>query len=372
MDENGVVTALSEGKASIKAKAGKKTVKVKLKVLDPYKPASVSLGADKQIQISLQDTVTLTPILTPETAQTTYTWKSSKKKVVAVDNGVLTPLSEGTATITVKTHNKKSAKVKVKVVDPYKPDSVALDVSGTVTLKPGESFTLTPSLSPATAQATYTWKSSRPGVATVDPNGTVTAVGKGTAKISVTTQNRKKARLKVKVVADQPGLPMRMSASRYKYWRKYMSQKQFNAALAAVQPYLEPLLDRPVEDQVCGAWEAVGNFGYWYTTKEKHYNDPYGLMVLGVASCAGTTRSVGFCLNLLGIDYKHVHENQWDHQWARVLVNGEWWICDGMGYCGPEGDPNQPIEVRDENGNVVMTYLAYMNDEAYNALVEYQ
>ena len=361
VDESGNVTAIREGKATIRAKVGKKAVKVKLKVVDPLKPTSVSLGAEKQIQINLQDSVTLIPILTPATAQASYTWKSSRKKVVAVDNGVLTPLSEGTSTITVKTHNKKSARVKVKVVDPYKPDSVALDVSGTVTLKPGESFTLTPSLSPVTARAAYTWKSSKPGVAAVDQSGTVTAAGKGTAKISVTTQNKKKASIKVRVVVDDPGLPMRMSASRYRYWRKYMSKKQFNAAYEAVRPYLEPLLEAPVQDQVYGAWNAVGNFGYQYTMKAKHYNDPYGLLVLGVASCAGTTRSVGFCLNLLGIDYRHAHENQWEHQWARVLVNGEWWICDGMGYCGPEGDPNRPIEIRDENGFVVMTYYSYMN-----------
>ena len=376
VDDSGTVTANAEGTTSVTAKSGKQTVKVTVKVVDPYKPSAVALDVGSEIQLTLQDTLALTPVLSPETARATYTWKSSKPAVVAVDNGVLYPQKEGVSTITVKTQNKKSAKVKVHVVDPFKPAGVALDVTGTVTLKPGESFTLTPSLTPDTAQATYTWKSSKPGAASVDQGGVVTALAKGTAKISVTTQNKKKATVTVKVVSDQPAsssgaLPMRMTAKRYKYFRKYMNQSEFDAALAVVRPTLEQMLNWPVEDQVYGVWEIAGSFGFDYSMSTKHYNDPYGVLVNGVASCAGTTRTVGFMLNLLGLEYEHVHENKYDHQWARVNVNGAWWICDGfggIGYCGPEGDPNQPIVVRDGNGNVVYTTYAYMNDDAYNAM----
>lgn len=44
-----------------------------------------------------------------------------------------------------------------------------------------------------------------------------------------------------------------------------------------------------------------------------HYNDPYGYFILHTASCAGSTRATGLCLN---------------------------WICDPFGlYCGPEEAP---------------------------------
>ncbi len=378
VDENGVLTANAEGTTSVTAKSSKQTVKIKVQVADPYKPSAVALDVGKEIQLTLQDTLVLTPVLAPETARATFTWKSSKPAVVIVDNGVLYPQKEGVSTVTVKTQNKKSAKVKVRVVDPYKPAGVALDVTGTVTLKPGESFTLTPSLTPATAQATFTWKSSKPGAVSVDQSGVVTALAKGTAKISVTTQNKKKAQVTVKVVPDQAAsgsdaLPMRMTAARYKYFRKYMSKSEFDAALAVVQPTLEQMLDWSVEDQVYGVWNYAGSFGFDYSMRIKHYNDPYGVLVKGVASCAGTTRTAGFMLNLLGLEYEHVHENKYEHQWTRVNVNGVWWICDsygGFGYCGPEGDPNQPIVVRDENGNVIYTTFAYMNDDAYNAMIE--
>ena len=61
------------------------------------------------------------------------------------------------------------------------------------------------------------------------------------------------------------------------------------------------------------------------------------------ASCAGCTRATGLCLNMLGIPYEHVNENQWSHQWCRVKMDdGSYWICDAYGlYCGPEPAPYQ-------------------------------
>lgn len=51
-----------------------------------------------------------------------------------------------------------------------------------------------------------------------------------------------------------------------------------------------------------------------YSTDEPHYNDPYGYFVSGVASCAGCARATGLCLDMLGIPYEHMNENQWSHQ----------------------------------------------------------
>ena len=77
-----------------------------------------------------------------------------------------------------------------------------------------------------------------------------------------------------------------------------------------------------------------------YSDTAPHYNDPYGYLVLRSASCAGAARTVGLCLNILGIPYEHVNENQWGHQWCRVNVDGVYWICDPYGlYVGPEPAP---------------------------------
>lgn len=118
-------------------------------------------------------------------------------------------------------------------------------------------------------------------------------------------------------------------------------KQAYDVALETVTPYAN--LGR--EDQLMGIAVAIRNRfdqGMSYSTDIPHYNDPYGYFVLGVASCAGCTRATGLCLNILGIPYEHVNENQWGHQWCRVNINGTYWICDAFGlYCGPEPAPYQ-------------------------------
>mgnify|MGYP006987329558 CR=1 FL=1 len=78
-----------------------------------------------------------------------------------------------------------------------------------------------------------------------------------------------------------------------------------------------------------------------YSMEANHYNDPYGYFVLRTASCAGCARATALCLDILGIPYEHVNENQYSHQWCRVpMEDGSYWICDAFGlYCGPEPEP---------------------------------
>ena len=206
---DGVVTPVGEGTATITLTAtrGKtvKTATVKVKVVDPYKPTGVKLDKTGTAQLNLGETLTLTPTLSPETAQATYSWKSSSTKIAKVSDGVVTPVGEGTATITLTaTRGKtvKSATVKVKVVDPYKPTGVKLDKTGTVRLTLDDTLTLTPTIAPETAQATYSWKSSSTKIARV-VDGVITPVRAGTATITVTASRgntKKTASVKVKVV----------------------------------------------------------------------------------------------------------------------------------------------------------------------------
>ena len=205
-----MVTPVAEGTATITVTAArgsvKKTATVKVKVVDPCKPTAVKLDQTGTVTLNLGETLTLNPILSPETAQATYSWKSSATKTATVTDGVVTPVAEGTATITVTATRgsvKKTATVKVKVVDPLKPTAVKLDQTGTVWLELGETLQLNPILSPATAEATYSWKSSAAKIATVDENGFVRPVSKGTATITVTATRgsvKKTATVKVKVV----------------------------------------------------------------------------------------------------------------------------------------------------------------------------
>ena len=116
----------------------------------------------------------------------------------------------------------------------------------------------------------------------------------------------------------------------------------YNIALQMVTPYA----NLSQEEQLLGIATSIRQYFDYnnmaYSTSDAHYNDPYGYFVLGSASCAGCTRATGLCLNILGIPYEHVNENQWTHQWCRVNINGTYWICDAYGlYCGPEPAPYQ-------------------------------
>ncbi len=79
------------------------------------KPTKVKLNK-KTKTLAKGKTFKLKATLTPKTAVTLLTWKSSNKKVATVtQKGKVKAKKKGTAVITVKTHNGKKAKCKIKV-----------------------------------------------------------------------------------------------------------------------------------------------------------------------------------------------------------------------------------------------------------------
>ena len=205
VDFNGVVLGNKPGTATITAKAGGKTAKVKVKVVDPYKPTGLTIAQGKKVTLDIDKTLPLTIAFKPDTAFSDLTYKTSKKSVATVENGVVKPKKEGTAKITVtSTKNKKAkATITVKVVDPYKPTKVVINQGKKQTLTVGDTLQLTTTLSPSTAKADLTFKSSKKSVATVDANGKVIAVKKGTAKITVTAKNNKKAKATITITVKK-------------------------------------------------------------------------------------------------------------------------------------------------------------------------
>ena len=129
--------------------------------------------------------------------------------------------------------------------------------------------------------------------------------------------------------------------------QKKMTGAEFQAAYNVATNITTPLLGKSREEQVTAIASSIRNMvdsgSVQYTSSAPHYNDPYGYFVAGVGSCAGETRATGLCLNMLGIPYEHVNENQWSHQWCRIAMpDGSHWIVDAYGlYVGPEPAPYQ-------------------------------
>ncbi len=166
-------------------------------------PNNVTLNVET-LSIPLGDSYKLVATVTPSDAlDTSVTWVSSNSKKVTVDKyGNIKGVSKGSATITVSTVNGLKAKCKVSVTN--HPTSISLNRNN-ISLMAGNSMRLTAKASPdASVIPTITWKSSNPNIASVDSKGIVKGIRAGTATITATTKNGKKATCTVKVSAPTP------------------------------------------------------------------------------------------------------------------------------------------------------------------------
>ena len=147
---------------------------------------------------------TLTATVSPSNATNkTITWSSSNTSVATVSNGVVKAVGFGTATITAKSNNGKTASCTV-TVNPIAVSGVSLNKTSLSFTGTGSSQTLTATVSPSNAtNKTLTWSSSNTSVATVS-NGVVKAVGFGTATITAKSNNGKTASCSVTVNPIQP------------------------------------------------------------------------------------------------------------------------------------------------------------------------
>lgn len=134
------------------------------------------------------ETLTVTP--SPVDASTSgLVWSSSNNNVATVNNGKVTAVGNGTATITAKIGN-ISASCTVNVTTSV--TGVSLNKTS-LELEKGASSTLVATVAPTDASnKNVIWKSSDSNVATVDSSGKVTAKGVGTATVTVTTVDGEK------------------------------------------------------------------------------------------------------------------------------------------------------------------------------------
>ena len=113
VSDAGKITAVKAGTATITATTHN-GVKASITVTVVNAPSKVTLSA-KSATLSVGETLSLTAAV-PSGSVSPFTWSSSKTSVVTVDaNGVITAKKKGTATITVKTYNGKTATCKITV-----------------------------------------------------------------------------------------------------------------------------------------------------------------------------------------------------------------------------------------------------------------
>lgn len=180
--ENGLVVGKSEGEAVITATCGTQTATCTVTV---RKMTANSVTVDlPPYNIYVGDEYTFTASVYPQNIEGTLTWSTSNEKIATIDNatGKLKALSPGMIVVYAQCDDKKGARE--ITIHEVPATSIGLNKTS-LQLQTNDTFDLEATVSPAnTTYPTLVWKSSNEGVATVN-NGHITAMGLGTATITV-------------------------------------------------------------------------------------------------------------------------------------------------------------------------------------------
>ena len=160
-----------------------------------YPVTGIKVSPDTLTLTKKGETAQLTAEVTPSYADNKrVTWQSSDEKVATVDeNGKVTAVGNGTATITATSvSGSYTATVSVTVKIPVEIQKLTIEAEKETLTKIGESTELKVKIEPENADLQkLIWKSHNEKIAIVNENGKVTAVGNGTAEITVTTKDGK-------------------------------------------------------------------------------------------------------------------------------------------------------------------------------------
>ena len=190
----GNIYAKGEGEATITAISGnrQKIAKCKVIVSKPQVPLTGIRLKENNVTVELGKTGYIGAIYEPENASDKVLyWSSSNENVAKVNEGVITSVGKGTATLTaISRAGGKTASCTVTVEDPNFVHINEITMkSEEVELKTGETGWVGVTYNPSNAtNKVLTWKSSNEKVATVK-EGTIKAVGLGTATLTATSED---------------------------------------------------------------------------------------------------------------------------------------------------------------------------------------
>ncbi|MDE6491430.1 MAG: Ig-like domain-containing protein, partial [Muribaculaceae bacterium] len=208
VDDNGSVKALMEGKTTIKATTITGLYATCEVTVVETPAASIKLNKT-EATLKATETISLEATIAPETTtDKSVTWSSSDTNIATVDeNGVVTAVAVGTATITATTANGLTATCEITVAETPASgiviDKDALGITGdNLEMRVGDTKTINVTVEPATTtDKAVTFTSSAPSIASVDADGKVTALALGETTITITAKSGVSTTIKVTVVA---------------------------------------------------------------------------------------------------------------------------------------------------------------------------
>lgn len=196
--ENGNITALKEGSATITAKTADSQFSTTCTVnIKDIKVESIELNKDS-LDLKINEEETLSVTFNPENATNkNVTWTSADEKIATIEDGKVIGVSAGTTMVTVTSEDGNFSdscivNVKASEVPPTKPEAKKIILNkNSAKLNVGDKLTLKASVKPSDAEMPeIVWSSSDEKVATVK-DGVVTAISSGKAKITVKSKDGK-------------------------------------------------------------------------------------------------------------------------------------------------------------------------------------
>lgn len=188
--EDGTVTGVSAGKATITATVEGISASCDVTVTNPLKGITITCN-DNKTALTKGQTAQLNVVYDPDdtTDPKEVKWTSSNDKVAKVDaKGLVTAVAEGNVTITAQVGDKTATYD--FTIGEVKLTSISLDKTD-ITIHKGGNDKVTVFYDPenTTDDKTVSWSSSDKTVATVDGDGNVTAVKTGSAVITAKVGN---------------------------------------------------------------------------------------------------------------------------------------------------------------------------------------
>lgn len=218
VDSNGTVTGLKRGSAVINAVAadgsGAKG-EISVSVIQPVTGLSVNPG---EISVTTGRTAQAKVTVQPaDASDKSVTWYSSDTGIATVANGRITGIKAGTCIVTAASNTNPEVTANTTVIVSQPVTKIDFTTPrDELSLRVGEQMQLQWAIQPDDASDTaVTFRSAHPKIATVDANGVVTAVGRGTATIYVTAQDATKKRAATKVTVIQPVTGVEMQRPLY-------------------------------------------------------------------------------------------------------------------------------------------------------------
>ena len=191
---SGLVTAVGNGTAEMTASTGGVSANTTISVILPRIPARIVVAPLTTTLTAEGGTVRFNATVYDEgddiIADAAVSWTSSNPSVATVSAfGLVTAVDNGTTTVTASAED-LSARATVTVILPRMPARITITPLTNTIMAVGDTLRLTAAVHDADgapiADATVTWVSTQPNVATVSTSGLVTAVGNGTTTVIAT------------------------------------------------------------------------------------------------------------------------------------------------------------------------------------------